>query len=485
MSTPASALPDPLAKDAGFDAMIRQRQAQIDNLDSQVTSRQNAIDTGLTQNAQAKQTALAPLEEAAKSGISEEQKLLEQQPKSEPLPRWQPQPIINEQDFHGLAFGLIGMAMIGGLVSKGNWLGVSASLNGALKGYLDGNQMVADKEFKDYQTKYQEALDRDNQAQKRFEQILNNKNLSIRAQLDQIGLVAAQYDRQDVLLARNQQSLDGIRRQVEASRNALDSLQQRNDSALMSMQLGMDRLKAQAGGMANLDDQGRWFLMSTVANGNTKFEQMLASRYGGQVGAMVVNEMGKLFRDNDLDPANMTEEQLSLMAQKTVQTQASSRLAGVERLTNAIKPLETELGRLITKLNGMGITASNATINSVRKALGDADYSELRTMLGSVGRQYIEAITMPGSNAQLHASAQDWADGTFDQNMNMASLMGTFKAMNMEIESTHKALLGAVERSKQSVIGQGPKIAAPGAAPGPPAVPLDQYLQTTTPPAAP
>jgi hypothetical protein len=161
---------------------------------------------------------------------------------------------------------------------------------------------------------------------------------------------------------------------------------------------------------------------------------------------------------------------LNLAVQKTAQTNGTNRLLAVGRLTESLQPLESELTMLVTKVNGKGLTAANATFNKIKKQLGDQDLSELQTLMGSVGRQYIEAVTMPGSNAQLHATAQDWADGQFDPNTNIANLQGVLKGMNLEIGSTKTALVHQVEISQSLVTGQGVTLPVPGA-PAAPAAP--------------
>jgi len=180
----------------------------------------------------------------------------------------------------------------------------------------------------------------------------------------------------------------------------------------------------------------------------------------------VYNDLGRALQAQGIDPRQLTAEQFDNQVQLSTQRQISQRTAGVERLTKSIQQIEGEVTRLVDKVNGKDPKLINKGFNALSNALGDEDISELKTLLGSMGRQYIEAVTMPGSNAQLHASAQDWADGQFDPNMNIRHLSGTLKAMNFEIQSTSKALHEGQAQSVDRVKNQGPTIAPPpGAAP--------------------
>ncbi|HWT81462.1 MAG TPA: hypothetical protein VN648_21930, partial [Candidatus Methylomirabilis sp.] len=58
----------------------------------------------------------------------------------------------------------------------------------------------------------------------------------------------------------------------------------------------------------------------------------------------------------------------------------------------------------------------------------------------ATARLYIEAVTMPGSNAQIHATAQETADEMINANMSVGQIMGAFYAMNREINATQGAL---------------------------------------------
>jgi hypothetical protein len=374
--------------------------------------------------------------------------------------------VVNPKDYEAFSFALLGMALMGGAVSKGNWMGVSSTLNGALKGYLEGNQARAQKEYDDFDRQFKAAKDHDAAALKSYDDILNNKRLSINDQLNQIRTRAKIQGDEDVATAAQMKHFDAMLNQINARRRSLDQTVARFDTVGAQIQAQRDKAAAarSATGGANLNEDGKWFVESTMAGGNDKYAKMLQSRYGGQIAAGILNDMGKTFRTDGLDPRSMTEAQINLQVQKSTQTQITNRINGVERLTSAIKPLETRLQDLVRQVNGNGTMTMNQLENKVKSELGNEKLAELHTLMGSVGRQYIEAITMPGSNAQLHATSQDWADGTFSPNMPISALNGTLKAMNLEINSTSQALRDQLGKSHSEVTSQGPSIAPPGGA---------------------
>jgi hypothetical protein len=406
---------------------------------------------------------MKPLEDAASKASGELGGLTP--PKPTELPKWEPHPIVDPKDFQSFSFALLGMAMIGGAASRGNWLGVSASLNGALQGYLDGAKDRADREFKDYQTKFKEAQAHDEQAQKEFESILTNKNNTINSMLQQIKIAAAKYGREDIRQAAEQKSIDSIWRQVNATDHSITELEQRHASVLEQFEVGVKRLSNTSGAEGKLNPDGAWFVDQRGVAGDDKPRKELESRYGGVEAADRFNALGAYYRENRLDPREATQAAIDNAVALSTQRQISQRQAGVQRLTGSVQQLEKEVTRLVTKVNGTDPSFLNKPANDLEAAIGSEDVKELQTLMASVGRQYFEAMTMPGSNAQMHASAQDVSDKLADPNISLASLRGLLKGMNFEIQATAKSIDDTMKASQSKVVHHGPTLPVPGAAP--------------------
>lgn len=446
---------------------------------AQATARQSVLDAQREQNIAAEQRELTPLENQAQA--AEGQLSAVQPPKPTELPKWEPKPIISSQDFQKFSWQLLGMALVGGVASRGNWMRVSSSLNGAMQGYIQGSKDRADRELKNYQTRFTEAVEHDKQAQKEFEDILTSRNLSINSMLAQVKIAAAKYGREDIRQAAEQKSIDAIWRQVEATDRSIAQLEEQHERTQVQLSLGNARIKATGGGTDHLDAYGNWFIQQTLLGSNTKFLQLVQSRAGGALAADAFNKLGAQLQAAGIDPRQMTEQQLNLAVQKTVQTQVSTRIAGVQRLTGSLKAIESEVSHLVQRVNASGMKTANATFNKIASEFGDDELSELKTLLAAMGRQYMEAVTAPGSNAQLHNGAQEWADQHFDPNMNIAMLQGTLKAMNLEIQATDKELQRQLENSRKQVVTQGPTLPVPGAA-TPPAGPTPSVGGTSSAP---
>lgn len=87
---------------------------------------------------------------------------------------------------------------------------------------------------------------------------------------------------------------------------------------------------------------------------------------------------------------------------------------------------------------------------------------------------------MPGSNAQMHAGSQEFAEHVTSRDFSLNSLAGALKAVNLEISSEQNSLKKQIKDSAAMVTGQGQTLPVPGAggASAPQPVSLDDYLKS-------
>lgn len=447
-----------------IDTLVSDRDRQVGSAEA----RQAQLDKTRDATSAAQSAELQPLEQKAQQLQGEMAQLTP--PKPAELPTWKPKPFIDSKDYQSFSTALLGMALIGGAVSKGNWLGVSASLNGALQGYLDGNREKADRELKDYQTRFAEAKAKNEQQQKEFQDILSNRSLSINAILSQIKIAAAKYGREDIRQAAEQKSIDGIWRQVDATDRSIAQLESQNERLGIQMQIANARIAASKGGVGNLDENGNWLVQQTGLGGNFKLLDEVKSRYGGEIAANVVNQMGAALKTAGADPRTLTEEQLNTGVQKAVQQNLNIRLARIQSLTSSLQKMEKELTEVTARVNGQDPRLLNRVFNNFTGGkIGDTDITELKLLSNTVGRMYVEAATMPGSNAQMHAGSQEFAQHVANDDFNLNSLAGALKAINLEISAEERSLKDQVQQSAQAVTTQGVTLPVPGGSPSSPA----------------
>lgn len=190
---------------------------------------------------QQKEAALAPQQQAITAATNDLKATPQPGPaQTPPTPN---QPLVDPNQYSKFSAALVAMAFVAGSKSKGNWLGVSSSLNGALKGYLEGNEQKASESWKRYQADYDKAIQKHKDQEEDYAQTINNKKLTINQMLTELQWKSAKYDDQYTLTLARQKRIDELyknvfgmarqREQLDLQRKNIDSeVQKRAESAL-------------------------------------------------------------------------------------------------------------------------------------------------------------------------------------------------------------------------------------------------------------
>lgn len=458
-----------------MDQIVQQRQQEIDTQAQRATDRSAALGTAEQGNADARNKELAPLEQRISSAEQDLQGM--HAPASTPLPEYKPKPIVDAKDYQQLSWSLLGMALIGGAVSKGNWLGVSATLNGALKGYLEGNQAKAQKAMEDYQTQFKSAQAHDEQAQKEFERILQDKSLSINSMLSQLKIAAAKYDRQDIRFAAEQKSIDAIWKQVDASRNSLAQMESRNDNVMAQVKASLE--KAKMAGGAGLSDKAKDLQAELTTRGVTLPQGMrsaktltstlnnLTEKYPDKSAAEIVD----LIKNGQIDMKVATTETGVLAKREgNIESaiQALNRPGGLyEQLSKAAQAVNFGDSKTLNnwRLAAQGKAVADPAIQTLRNKLEDTQ-AEVVSVLSrsgqpteSVRKQAADMFPLDGSVPEIEASIKAGRE-----------VADAIQAGNEDVLNALKSGKSVKEVASSLQGGQGGKTGG--------VISLDQYLQS-------
>jgi hypothetical protein len=133
-------------------------------------------------------------------------------------------------------------------------------------------------------------------------------------------------------------------------------------------------------------------------------------------------------------------------AQSQAIKQAETRVVAVERLEDSVKKLGPKLDALAEKGLAQGVKITNMPINKLRTYFSDTDLSALRILTTEIPTQYMEAMTMPGSNAQMHEGARTAGTLLMNEDMTYEELMNNYHTMVDVMANNHEALRNIVQR---------------------------------------
>jgi hypothetical protein len=433
------------------DQVFKDMQAGVNADQKAVDTATAAQQTSVGQHLAQREAGLAPVETSLQKDLAQP---LPMRPHTEPLPEYKaPKP--DPQEFKQLAGAMLAMALIGGRHSHGDWLTVSAALNGAMKGEIEGNKEIADKSYKEYETKFKAAQAKEAQANKEFEDILKDRSLTINQKLQAYNLAAAKYGRDDLKDAANQKSIDQMEKRLSSHTDALEKAKLKfdNDKAQRDMRIQMhnDAQTAAGGGKGGLSAEALDSAACTFHETNT-MPAMGNAKNVAAVKLAIMNREAEMFPGGDRASSKAEFSAASNAYKQTVQRQAA-----VERITGSVQDLEPRITALTAKLNSsLGVEFANTKINDLaRKYRDNGDLAELDNLTRALGRQYMEAVTMPGSNAQMHIGAQETADAMSNGNMPPGKLKGALKGINEDIAAVEKSMTAEEKKLHDQMRGLG------------------------------
>ena len=425
--------------------------------------RQSALDAQRTASAAAREKELAPMESAVNKEISGLSSI--KPPKQTPLPTYEPKPLIDAKEYQGLSLGLISMALIGGIASKGNWMGASASLNGALKGYLEGNQAAAEKDYKDYQTKFKEAQAKSAAEQKEFEDILQNKRLSINDMLTQIKVAAAKYGRDDVRAEAEQKSIDGIWRRVETMDATIARITDADQRQRASLDAALE--KRQEGEFTDQESK----LLAAMADKNVSLPAGLRSQ------KQIKSTLDGLMKEHpELDAQGIAEGlksgKLKLAAETKAASTAGTQIGKVALASNELDSFGDQLLEASRNLpRGTSMTL-NGLMQASETQLSDPKLLRLKVKLQALNNAYDQLSARGGTDKDKRAHIHE----LFNQQLSDKAIQELVKSVKEEAAGAREAANRTIaETSNTAIPGAGPQAAAPGAHPPDVQSLLDKY----------
>jgi hypothetical protein len=308
------------------------------------------------------------------------------------LPTFEKKPLVDAKEYETLSYGLIAMAMIGGVASKGNWLAVGASLDGALKGYLEGNKMVAEKRYKDFNEEFKNAKAKEDQANQEFDDILKNKRMRIQDQINQYKIVAAKYDRQDALAAANSRDLSRMWQSIESHKTALARLEEHHDTLQANLDLRREIAGPQGG---NLTPEGERVLQELVRAGKP-----IPKTNRGHRDDDTLNRLGAT-------GGSVVGEQADYKANQAAYTQLTKDLAAIrpyKEMLDLNGDIAIDLGKKIIRTDSK---LGNKSLNWLKQNAGDnPDTAEYLAQLAFLQTESARVLNNPRLVGQLTDSAR-------------------------------------------------------------------------------
>lgn len=433
-------------------------ESQADKEDAELSAHAEKLSKMMKDHADAEMKMLQPLFDDQTVKVARAQERMDAAEAE--LPKYSPPPVINPEDAQGLLFGVMAMALIGGIHGRETWMQAAQNFNGTVDGLIKGDHDRAERYNQQWKATYESAMAKYKASQENMKDILYATDVPINQILRQAE-VQAKIDGADEkwMLAR-QGHIDKLRAMVRDYDRMYDTMDYRGAQVQAQVDASLARLASgQRGGMgggANLDSYGMWALAKITAAGDKSALIAATSRWSNPQRAEIWNQLGKEWYNSGRDPAEFNQAQITQHVERVAQRWSQVRYEAMGRLENSLKGLEKPLEDAVKQAGGSKRPrALNAPINSLISELGTGPEVEhlryLSTIALTVGREYMTLATMPVSNAQMHWGAQELADKMISRNASLADIRGFYRAVLLEVKVNRGALNEAVEQSIRDV----------------------------------
>lgn len=467
--------------------VIQQQIQKLDERSADVSKQIAVVNEQMGSNAIAREAATEPLLKGVEQAQGDAAQFIERRQAGRPvIPEFKPQPPVDAKEFQGLSYALIGMAMIGGAVSKGNWLGVADTLNGAMKGFIDGNKALADKNVKDYEQQFKVAAAKEQQWVRETEDVLKAKNLSINQKLTQIRIVAAQYDKQDMLAQGRLKSLEGVQRALDSQKTTLTGLQQRHEDNMARIDSQNERhaeslaqrreAQMQREDASQIPPETLNFMARQALKGDTSvFQNIGRGAQGSRNIGLLRNEMQRIAKDEGISPEELAVRNAEYFGVKAGERTLGTRTANMGMAVNEANQMADLVTQASAKVPRTRFQPANKAIVAYEKNTGDTSVREFGAALNSFINAYARAISPTGVSTVNDKEHAREMLSTADSHDQVKAIIGQLRK---EMEAARKAPGATRQEFRDAVMGNKPEAApaVPGVDPS-----VQQKVEKMTP----
>lgn len=388
----------------------------------------------------AKEGAIAPLQ--AKETAAQADLTATPQPKPAALPETPQKPLVDPKDYQQFSYALLAMGLIAGSVGRGKWMGVSSVMNGAMKGFLEGNKQQAEENWKRFQADYDKAVQAHKDQEEDYAQTINNKKLTINQMLAEIQWKAAKYDDQYKLALARDKLVDELHKQVfdmAKQREELDLRKKAVDNAINASKPPEGGAASGGTGMALSGAP-----LNTIVPGYGKAAAAQRTQIRDAAIKQISEEMGTSEEEAGME---LARRQVEYAAGK-VSTAQLTKMEGATRQASA--QLEFNVKKAKEEMAKLPSSDLSPVINAIARGeeqwTGDPAYSGLYFFMNAVATESARLLSGgQASAAQLHQGAAEEAQKWANINMTPASFNEVAEGMLAEGKERIKTYQDAIK----------------------------------------
>jgi hypothetical protein len=435
------AIPAKYANDPSVQVALKQQQE-----DDRVRKEQVDI---LKQKSAADETAGAEETAARKDLIAEGEKGPVKTPMPENMAKH-----LDPKELTDQYTAFMTLGALAGLLTRQPMTAALNNMTGAIEGIQKGDMDQYERNFKEWQTNYKTAADKNKASLEEHQRIMDNKKLSLDEKMAEHKLVDLKYGNQANIAVASRQDYGGYLKALDSSRTAQDKADEK------AIQWGELNEKIHHDKAMEIQKQNSESasIMTDDAMNQAAFEKLYLGKEITGMGnqTLKVKERVRNLEANIIKQMNLSPIEAAMLPTNTKVKQKA--IGSLEQWGAYVGKAQEQLDKTMDMAIGYAEQMSPSDIKRVNEAIisggkefGDPISAKYASAIQSVKTEYSRLMSGPTSNAMLPVEAQHRADDLISGGYNLEQLRGIKEVINKESKITHDAVTNQINSLQESI----------------------------------
>lgn len=311
-------------------------------------------------------------------------------------------PILDAKQYGQFAYSMLTLSLIGAIGGRKHWNGAAAALDGALKGYREGNMAVVREKKDEFEREFRTAQAKQREADRKYEDIIKSKTLTLNQKAEMIRIHAVEHQDWALESDARRKDYDAMWRRVDQYTARASQMQSKADAL-------QDKKEARAAKAAGADagNQGVSekyktdpeykkrvdFWAKYMKDGSPLPARFAQSGAGKAMYSDIISVTPTLGSGN---PAEMRAGAVALASEKSEARALGTRTAAIEQAASEAREMSSIVLETSEKFERTKFQPINEVLAAYEKKTGGTEVRQFGAAINSYINAYARAVNPSG-----------------------------------------------------------------------------------------
>lgn len=274
---------------------------------------------------------------AQQGAATDLQSTIEKGPGQVEMPKADLGPPMDAKSYQTFAYGMLALSLVGAFAGRKHWASASAALDGALKGFKEGNLTLMAEKEREFQREFKVAQEKQKAANDQYEKVLKSKTLTLNQQAKMIEVHASEHHDWEMQAAAREKRFDLMYQKMNQNINGARQLQQQADR--LAEQSRARAEKSGGGDNAIMGEETLRLKAEQYLEGDETVKRNLGRGTQGSKNIVALEEMiAKVAREKGMNARQIVEKIAEFQGMRARERTIGTREANMQ--TSAVEARE-------------------------------------------------------------------------------------------------------------------------------------------------